>query len=677
MKYFFPGLILFFSCWLSAQSGPNDCAGYVQVCGNYDIEMDVSGYGVQEIGWNACNSQEHNSLWLHFNIEEGGTLGFNLIPGSASIHEDYDFWIFGPDVSCGNLGQSIRCSTTNPQAAGQANNWTGLNETSTENSEGPGQFGDSFVSWLNVEAGESYFLVIDRPIGNSSFRLEWTGTAILENPLEDYTLYNIPPVQLCDVGNDGTEDFDFSQLDSQWINNLNGIEITYHLSESDAFADMNALPALSSVATRTYYVRIENAGSKCFEIKELRIVVDGLPLLEPEVSICDRGNDGNENYDLTTVAFWENQPGFTATYFSSLEDAQNNVSPVEDPSNVAVSNNQNTFYVRVSEGECVDFTQVNFRLTEMPEAENITDYVCNNEISGSFSLTPYITQFSANPQFQVKFYHSASDRESGNEMQPGVHTVNLGENVIYVRIFNSECFLDRTLTINVLEQPDIGENETITVCQEEFPFQISVPENFGSYSWGGQSVSTPELTVMEAGIYEIEVINEAGCISVKTFTVEMQQLPVIQAVDVYNENRIEVHVAENHPELLYSLDNGNWQTSSSFDNVEPGWHSVQVKFPNGCISEPFSTYLLKITNFLTPNGDGLNDVWHFPGLDEFEGSMIHIYDRYGKKIYEEDGSKPFIWDGTYNGSALPTGDYWYIINLPDSRKRSGHITIMN
>lgn len=59
-----------------------------------------------------------------------------LTPESLSIQEDYDFWVFGPNAQCGNLGEAIRCSTTYPQAAGQANNHTGLNETSTDVSEG-------------------------------------------------------------------------------------------------------------------------------------------------------------------------------------------------------------------------------------------------------------------------------------------------------------------------------------------------------------------------------------------------------------------------------------------------------------------------------------------------------------------------------------------------------------
>lgn len=156
---------------------PNDCDNAIIVCGNSNLDADVSGFGTQEIAGLGCSSQEHNSLWLQLNITSSGTLGFTLAPDSNSIQEDYDFWVFGPDVTCGSLGLPIRCSTTNPQAANQGNNLTGMNEASTETSEGPGANGDSFVHWLDVLAGESYYIIIDRPVGNSGFSLEWTGTA--------------------------------------------------------------------------------------------------------------------------------------------------------------------------------------------------------------------------------------------------------------------------------------------------------------------------------------------------------------------------------------------------------------------------------------------------------------------------------------------------------------------
>lgn len=159
----------------------NNCVNYILVCGNQSISLNVSGGGTQEISNSSwCFSQENNSIWLKFTIQSSGTLGFNLIPASTNINEDYDFMIFGPNVTCSNLGSPIRCSSTNPAAAGSPNNNTGLKASSTDFSEGPGNLGDNWLAMLNVTAGQSYFLLIDRPIGNAAFTLNWTGTAGLK-----------------------------------------------------------------------------------------------------------------------------------------------------------------------------------------------------------------------------------------------------------------------------------------------------------------------------------------------------------------------------------------------------------------------------------------------------------------------------------------------------------------
>lgn len=174
-------LITFLVWKIGEIQSQNNCANHIQVCGNQSISLNVSGGGSQEISNSSwCFFQENNSLWLRFTILTGGTLGFNLIPSSTSIVEDYDFMVFGPNVTCTAKGSPIRCSSTNPQASGSANNHTGMRASSTDVSEGPGNLGDNWVNWLNVSAGESYFLLIDRPLGNSAFTLNWTGSAVLK-----------------------------------------------------------------------------------------------------------------------------------------------------------------------------------------------------------------------------------------------------------------------------------------------------------------------------------------------------------------------------------------------------------------------------------------------------------------------------------------------------------------
>lgn len=83
-----------------------------------------------------------------------------------------------------------------------------------------------------------------------------------------------------------------------------------------------------------------------------------------------------------------------------------------------------------------------------------------------------------------------------------------------------------------------------------------------------------------------------------------------------------------------------------------------------------------IPNTFTPNGDGCNDVWNIKSLIDFPDCIVRIYTKYGNLIYQSRGySRP--WDGTVNGSAVPVGTYYYIINLQNSSNRlAGLVTIV-
>jgi gliding motility-associated-like protein len=50
---------------------------------------------------------------------------------------------------------------------------------------------------------------------------------------------------------------------------------------------------------------------------------------------------------------------------------------------------------------------------------------------------------------------------------------------------------------------------------------------------------------------------------------------------------------------------------------------------------------------------------------------ILIFDRFGKKIFSNENSTSYIWDGTENGRQLPSGSYWYVLEWtePDTNTK--------
>jgi gliding motility-associated-like protein len=74
-----------------------------------------------------------------------------------------------------------------------------------------------------------------------------------------------------------------------------------------------------------------------------------------------------------------------------------------------------------------------------------------------------------------------------------------------------------------------------------------------------------------------------------------------------------------------------------------------------------------VSNAFTPNGDGINDTWTIKNIDGFPNSTVQIFNRYGASIfYSVSYAKP--WDGTLKGVNLPTGTYYYVIDLKNGDK---------
>ncbi len=81
-------------------------------------------------------------------------------------------------------------------------------------------------------------------------------------------------------------------------------------------------------------------------------------------------------------------------------------------------------------------------------------------------------------------------------------------------------------------------------------------------------------------------------------------------------------------------------------------------------------------NAFTPNGDGINDTWEIKNLQPYAGASITIFNRNGQRVYASVGYN-VPWDGRMNGSDLPAGVYYYIIDPKYGRAQvSGYVTIV-
>ncbi|MCP4089457.1 MAG: T9SS type B sorting domain-containing protein [Gammaproteobacteria bacterium] len=86
-----------------------------------------------------------------------------------------------------------------------------------------------------------------------------------------------------------------------------------------------------------------------------------------------------------------------------------------------------------------------------------------------------------------------------------------------------------------------------------------------------------------------------------------------------------------------------------------------------------------IPNVITPNGDGYNDKFHIDCLDGASQATLRIYNRWGNEVYFTH-SYSNDWNGSYRGSQLPLGTYYYIISFDRGDgfavDKAGHVSIL-
>lgn len=110
------------------------------------------------------------------------------------------------------------------------------------------------------------------------------------------------------------------------------------------------------------------------------------------------------------------------------------------------------------------------------------------------------------------------------------------------------------------------------------------------------------------------------------------------------------------------------ETSSTIVATEFGTYTVIATNSYGCtqtasvdVTEDLGCFL---TEGISPNGDGLNDVLDAEFLDDRSGIQnIQIFNRHGVKVYERARYRNEWFGQSDDGDELPTGTYYYIIKL--------------
>ncbi len=222
--------------------------------------------------------------------------------------------------------------------------------------------------------------------------------------------------------------------------------------------------------------------------------------------------------------------------------------------------------------------------------------------------------------------------------------------------------------------------------------QTTQSDNF-RYRWStsdGNIVSEADqssIIVDQAGTYSLEVENTlTGCSAQDQVSVTGDGQPPF--VDVGSDEivilgeSIQLDAASD-PGVQYQWSPANLMDDPNIPNpvvtpIQTVTITLTVTDAQGCSSQdqliltvPLAEDLV-IPNSFSPNGDGVNDRWRIPGIENLGGYQLEIYNRNGMRVHSGNSA----WDGSYGGEILPTGTYFYLFKFQDQPSRTGHINII-
>lgn len=263
-----------------------------------------------------------------------------------------------------------------------------------------------------------------------------------------------------------------------------------------------------------------------------------------------------------------------------------------------------------------------------------------------------------------------------------------GDHIVYVRddqgcesqwniSFPEPVTINPTITMEYTCENNQQIN-AVTVLVDESITDLSQLD----YSLNGGPYQTSNIfTDITPGVdHYIDVRHTNGCIqTTELFTIDAFE-PVAVSLSQGDEQGEIVAIATGGTGIYqFTLNEENYGTETSYIIYEEGVYTVVVVDSNGCRAEASMELELLgpcIPNYFTPNGDGVTDTWS-PGCSEdFPNLTFDIFDRYGRKVATYRVGE--YWDGRYNGTELPTGDYWYVVypnNPTVNSEYVGHFTL--
>lgn len=230
---------------------------------------------------------------------------------------------------------------------------------------------------------------------------------------------------------------------------------------------------------------------------------------------------------------------------------------------------------------------------------------------------------------------------------------------------------------------------------ESVNLSIGSGVNIGSIMWS-TGETTNSINVTSSGTYSADVTTVEGCTVNADITVSVFPQPqiTISASETEVVSGFSLEIAASGANTYF------WSPPTFLDNpdlpnpvVSPPvgtadttiTYTVEGTDLNGCLgtatititilNDPSGEINVTPMKAILPEGEPGNRLWIIEDIESFPDCTVSIFNRSGKKIFEETGYTQ-SWDATYNGNDLPEGVYYFVITCGGKQAKSGSVTVI-
>lgn len=384
-------------------------------------------------------------------------------------------------------------------------------------------------------------------------------------------------------------------------------------------------------------------------------LISSPPLQDPaDITSCDTGN-GTGIFDFSGYeTSLRNNSTDTVTFYLTEQDAETPVNNITNSNEFTSATNPQEIFVRL-EDENGCYTIGSFMLIAVdctfPDATIIIGDIersCNSrQITVEYIVSNFNSQDILPAATPIAVYAN------------GIF-IDYAETLLDIPVGGSE---EGTVTVTIPDDMPLDFELTFVVDDtgNGTGIVVEVDENNNADSTPFTLIVSPELqqpeniTVCNEGFgigtfnfshYEQELQNNPGDVVTFYTTAENAEQDVNP---IYNTG---AYISTSNPQQIFvRLFDGNCYTTGSF--------LLQT------IKCPPTTY-----NYVTPNGDGINDSFFVAGLRNiFPNFKMNIYNRWGNLVWTGDHSKE-DWNGIANvdkvgpeSNTVPVGTYYFVLEL--------------